>query len=339
MGKKVTPTGSAGGLARAEKLTQEQRKQIARKAALSRWNQGIPKATHEGLLKIGDREIACAVLEGEIRVLSERETTKILGGKRGGSHWKRMKEKEGGADLPVYLSAKNLKAFIPSDLALAPIEYIPLNGGSVGHGMRADLLPEVLKVFRRAREAGALHPSQERIADEAEIILNALEKVSMIALVDEASGYQEVRARDALQVILDAFLRKSFAAWTKRFPDEFYKEIYRLRGWEWPGMAENRFQVVGKYTTDLIYKRLAPGLQEELDKKNPKNPKGHRESKNHQWLTEEIGHPALSAHMHAVLGLMRASRNWDQFKSLIDVAFPIQGSHVQIELGLPETTS
>ena len=149
------------------------------------------------------------------------------------------------------------------------------------------------------------------------------------------TGYQNVRARDALQVILNAFLRKSFAAWSKRIPDEFYKEIYRLRGWEWPGMQVNRFQVVGKYTTDLIYKRLAPGVQEELDKKNPKDTKGNRSTRHHQWLTEDIGHPALAQHMHAILGLMRASKGWNQFKTLVEAAFPIQGSHVQVELALP----
>jgi len=44
-------------------------------------------------------------------------------------------------------------------------------------------------------------------------------RVGIIALVDEATGYQEVRNKLALQAILDAFLRKELAAWAKRFPD------------------------------------------------------------------------------------------------------------------------
>jgi hypothetical protein len=100
-------------------------------------------------------------------------------------------------------------------------------------------------------------------------------------------------------------------------------------------MQVNRFQVVGKYTSDLIYKRLAPGIQEELQRRNPKDEKGNRASKHHMWLTENIGHPALSQHMHAILGLMRASKTWTQFMALVDSAFPIQGSQVQIEMALP----
>lgn len=330
------PNRKAGGEARKKALTAEQLKDSAQRAALRRWHPDVVPATHEGKIKLGDREIPCAVLQGEIRVISERETTRILGGKRGGSHWKRIKDNAVGADLPVYLSATNLTPFISNDLraALKPVEYLPLNGGTIGHGMRAELLPEVLKVFRNAKLAGALHASQMRLAEEAELILESLEKLSMIALVDEATGYQDVRARDALQAILDGFLRKSFAAWSKRIPDDFYKEIYRLRGWDWPGMQVNRFQVVGRYTTDIIYKRLAPGIQEELDRRNPKDSKGNRAVKHHTWLTEDIGHPALASHMHAVLALMRASKNWDQFKTLINTAFPIQGSHVQFELAL-----
>lgn len=45
--------------------------------------------------------------------------------------------------------------------------------------------------------------------------------------------------------------------WAKRFPDEFYKQICRLKGWQWRGMKVNRPSVVAQYTTDLVYERLA----------------------------------------------------------------------------------
>src|SRR5262245_17296535 len=124
-------------------------------------------------------------------------------------------------------------------------------------------------------------------------------RVGIIALVDEVTGYQEVRDREALQAILDRYLRKAFAAWAKRFPDEFYKEIFRLRGWKWRGMEVNRPQCVANYTKDLVYKRLAPGILEELEARNPKNEWGHREARHHQWLTEDVGHPALAQHLYA----------------------------------------
>jgi hypothetical protein len=62
---------------------------------------------------------------------------------------------------------------------------------------------------------------------------------------------------------------------------------------QWQGMSVNRPQIVGKYTNDIVYERLAPGILEELQERNPKDTRGERPVKHHQWLTEDIGHPAL----------------------------------------------
>jgi len=85
------------------------------------------------------------------------------------------------------------------------------------------------------------------------LMIRALAHVGIIALVDEATGYQEVRNKEALQALLDAFLQKEFAAWAKRFPDEFYKEIFRLRSCEWNRLSVRRPMWVGKLTNDVVY--------------------------------------------------------------------------------------
>ena len=128
-----------------------------------------------------------------------------------------------------------------------------------------------------------------------------------------APCYQEIRDKKALQEILDRYLLKEFAAWAKRFPDEFYKQMFRLRGWQWRGMRVNRPSVVGKYTNDLIYQRLAPGVLEELQRRNPRDEKGNREGKHHQLLTPDLGIPALQNHLFATTKFMEASATWDQF--------------------------
>src|SRR5258708_29379167 len=56
--------------------------------------------------------------------------------------------------------------------------------------------------------------------------------LALLALVDEATGFQATRDREALQEMLDRFLRHELAAWAKRFPDQFYEHIFRLRGWK-----------------------------------------------------------------------------------------------------------
>jgi len=100
------------------------------------------------------------------------------------------------------------------------------------------------------------------------MITRGVAEIGTVALVDEATDNQEVRDREALQEILNAFLRKELAAWVKRFPDEFYQQIYRLRGWQ-IGKGSSRPKIVAHYTKDIVCARLAPGIIEELERRNP----------------------------------------------------------------------
>ena len=160
--------------------------------------------------------------------------------------------------------------------------------------------------------------------------MRGLANVGIVALVDEATGYDKVRERLALQKILDEYLRKDLAAWAKRFPDEFYKQIFRLRGWEWKGMKINRPQVVAHYTKNLIYERLAPGILHELEHRMPRSETG-RKRRLHQLFTDDVGHPALAQHLHAVTALMKGSRNWNEFRRMIDKVFPRKGENLELE--------
>ena len=188
-------------------------------------------------------------------------------------------------------------------------------------------------MYLRARAAGKLKGRQKEIADQAEILGRGLMRLGIVALVDEVTGFQEVRDRDALQEILTIFLRTELAAWAKRFPDEFYRQIYKLRGWQWKGRAVNPPQVVAYYTKDIVYARLAPGILTELEKRNP-SAQGGRKHKHHQWLTDDVGHPALAQHLHAVITLMRISTTWDQFMLWLDQAHPRRGDTLQLPLML-----
>lgn len=128
--------------------------------------------------------------------------------------------------------------------------------------------------------------------------------------------------RRALHKILDAYLLPERAKWAKRFPDEFYMEIFRLRKWPWRGMKVNSPQVVGHYTNDIVWDRLAPHIHDELRERNPRTITGHRRAKHQQWLTEDIGHPALQAHLVGVRALMRAAANWVSFHRSLQRSYP-----------------
>jgi hypothetical protein len=179
----------------------------------------------------------------------------------------------------------------------------------------------VCDVFIKAERKGVLTHNQQHIADRAHIVMKGLARLGIAGLIDEATGYQEDRGKAALQEMLDHFLRKELAAWAKRFPDEFYEQIYRLRGWAWKGRTKNPPQVVAAYTKDIVYARLAPQILEELERRNPIEG-GRRRGAHHQLLTEDVGHPALAQHLHAVITLMRVSKSWGQFKMMLNVAHP-----------------
>jgi hypothetical protein len=97
-------------------------------------------------------------------------------------------------------------------------------------------------------------------------------------------------------------------------------------------MKVNRPQIVATYTKDIVYSRLAPGILNELENRNPKDLKGARRAKHHQWLTEDVGHPALAQHLYAVIGLMRLADSWDQFKKMMDKAYPKRGDSLELPL-------
>lgn len=318
-----------GGHARAESLTAEERKDIARRAALVRWQDQVPQATHEGTFPIGPATISAAVLPNGQRLLTQATFLRALGRARSPKAGTGVLKTVDGT--PFFLQATALKPFISEELlaSTTPVFFREKSGArSVGYD--AQLLPKVADVYLKYRDAlvAAKKPiprQYEHIITACDLLLRGLAHVGIVALVDEATGYQEVRDRLALQRILDAYLSRELAAWAKRFPDEFYKEMFRLRNWKWDDLKKGKGQgprVVGKYTNDLVYSRLAPGILEDLQRRNPTDERGRRRSKHHQWLTDDVGHPALAQHLHAVTGFMRASETWDQFLRLVNRAFP-----------------
>ena len=160
------------------------------------------------------------------------------------------------------------------------------------------------------------------IASQAEALLRSFASVGIIALIDEATGYQDHRTKEALQKILETLIQKNLRPWIKTFPDDFYKEMFRLRGWSYNPWTVNRPGVVGKYTNDLVYARLAPGVLAMLQQLNPLRAEGGRDHHHHRHLTENEGYPTLKEHLSNVVTLMRASPNWRSFMLLMDRALP-----------------
>ncbi len=279
-----------------------------------------------GVIEVAGVEIPCAVLyptsDNPKRVIVQRELVHLLTGTR-----------KGGFER--YLKPKNLKPYLPKKFKNKPLSESVLTfryKGRLAQAFEGADIIDLCQMYLRARLDGKLLDTQISIARKAEAIISAFAKTGITAVIDEATNYQEVRDRKALQKMLDKYLLADYAKWAKRFPDEFYEQMFRLKGWQWPGMKVNRPSIVGKYTNDLVYERLAPGILEELRRRNPPDEKGQRKSKLHQWLTPNIGHPALQRHLAMLIGFERASANWGAFYRLVQRALPKQNEQIPLAI-------
>lgn len=269
-------------------------------------------------LRLGEFEISCYVLDNEQRVLSQSELIRALGMGRGGG-WGKL----GGDRLSNFLSGKVLAPFVPEELDASIAEPIKFRRpkGADTYGYDATILADICEVVLKAREHGALRPQQIHIADRCEQLVRSFARVGIIALVDEATGYQYVRDRDSLHKILKAYISPELMPWAKRFPDEFYEQIFRLNGWQYNPMNPKRPSVIGTWTNKLVYEMLPPGVLAELKAQTPKNKKGKDKHRLHQRLTADIGNPHLERQLAAIIPIMRLSTNWKRFKENFARAF------------------
>ena len=243
----------------------------------------------------------------------------------------------GGDRLASFATGKAISPFVNNSL-MAMIET-PIKFRHPGFGMAfgypATILPEICEAVLSARQAGALQKQQLHIAEQCEALVRAFAKVGIVALVDEATGYQRERDRDELHRLLSVYLAEERLAWAKRFPDEFYKQIYRLKGWKWP-VGRAKTPLLGHITNDIVYDRLPPGVLDTLRELNPtKGDTKRRKYKHHQFLSQEVGQPDLRDHILQLIPVMKISRDWSTFKRHLDVAFPQVGD--QLEMAVAES--
>ena len=246
---------------------------------------------------------------------------------------------DGAADVPHFLAFKSLKRFVDKhlgDLQSIIVKY-RTERGNTAHGIKAEIIPKICDIWLDAEEEGQLGSRQRKIAQKAKLIMRALAHVGIIALVDEATGYQRARAADALAQILDAFIAKELRPWVKTFPDEFYEELFRLRGLKYPRDKVSRPRYFGHLTNDVIYRRLAPGILEELRRITPKTPSGRRRGTFPQRLTEDVGHPKLREHLSAVIAVMQLSEGYDDFVRKLNKVRPRYGETIEMFPDEPPT--
>lgn len=269
------------------------------------------KITHEGEINLGNTVVPCYVLEDGRRILSGRGMQLCL---------KMVDETEDGSQtagtrLSRYLAQESLKPFIYKHFS--PDHFEPLTcykGNTKINGYEASVLVDICNAFLEARRHIKLGVRQQIIASQCEILVSGFAKLGLIGLIDEATGYQYERERDELQKLIDKYVSEELRDWSKTFPDIYYREIFRLRDWDFTvNGIQRRPGVVGRWTNNLIYEQLPDGVLEELKNKTPKTKSGNYSARLFQSLSGEIGSPHLEKQINSIVTLMQISDTWDDF--------------------------
>lgn len=327
----MEPSGKTrSGKARMEKLSPEERKELARTAAKKRWaaaksagiltggekpeyepiilddnykkKRDVPQARWRGVLTIGTAEIPCYVLEDSRRVITRSAATDVLS------------DSKGGGNLEVYLMVEGLKGFVPPGFRDQMIEFevpeIAAAFNTATRGISAESFIEICRGYVAAFDANALTTErQKEIAIKAAMFLAACAKVGLIAMIDEATGYQYVRASDALQLKLRLFLAEEMRKWEKTFPDQLWEQFGRLTLWKGP--IHSRPKYWGNLVMEFIYENLDPDVAEWLRQNAPKPQHGQNY---HQWLSEQYGLKKLIEHIWKIIGIASTCETIDELR-------------------------
>lgn len=308
-----------GGRARANVLSDEERREIAQGASRARWAKAgkgsappvpveeaeepapaqptdeLPYSAFPGTLEMGDTSLECHVLNDGRRVLTAREVVRALRGTRSNP-----------PSIQRYLDA--LPAYQDGMFDNRTLQFRIPGLPQVATGFEAEVLVEICDMYLSARENETIKAGQMKLAEKAEIILRSCAKTGIVALIDEATGYQEVREKRALQVKLQAFIAEDMQKWVKTFPDEFWHELARLEGIRYS--ARHRPLRWGNYVLRFVYSAMDPDVAKRLKELNP-NPR--YQNNLHQYL-REFGKDRLHQQLGGVIAVMRQCKDMNEFR-------------------------
>lgn len=279
------------------------------------------KITHEGELKLTDEiSLPCYVLADGTRILSGRGMQNAL--KLTDADSVNDTAKLSGVELTRFIASKWFNSLITTPEMLEHFSpVICYKGQQKINGYEATALVDFCNLLLQARKDDKIKTERQTIiVEQCEILIRSFAKIGIIALVDEATGYQYEREKKELQAILKAFISDEILSWQKTFHDNFYKEIFRL--WNIPFTAENikrKPQFIGRLTNEFVYKNLPKGtfVLDKLKEKTPKTEAGNYRYRLHQSLTPEVGKEALKKVIYSIETLAAISDTKAKFKRLI----------------------
>jgi len=321
--KELSKLGAAkGGAARAQKLSADRRREIARAAVEARWakegKEPIPRATHKGNFKAEfGFDVDCYVLNDEAKtaVISQRGMGRALG-----------YSPQSAGRFPRLIGSKNLAPYIGPELRGKlenPLIFqwqSPVQGSPTidkVHGFDVTLLIDACKAIVSAEADGKLFPNQKHVAKQAHVILNASAKAGIKGLVYALAGYDVTK--EEVIAAFKFYVREEAREYEKEFPDQLYEEWYRL--YQIPKPERNKPWKFMHLTVGQVYKPLAKssGKILELTKVQRENSNA-RWKRLHQFLSE-IGVKALRTQLGQLLGIARISNSKEEYEAYFQKLF------------------
>lgn len=270
----------------------------------------LPRALYSGKLPIGGLELDCYVLDDEnnTRILSATAVFEAFDRPRKGMN---SRLEIDGTKLPPFLASKALFPFINQELMRWTKQVEFLDGLQKKSGYNAEILPEMCSLYLKARRSNGLLSNQIKLAERAEILQEGFAKVGLIALIDEATGFQINRKSEALRQLLQTYLAEGIRKWIKEFPDDFFSELDRLYGNQ-NLKSSQRPAYYGKFINTYVYEPIENGkINPELQKRYKEDNKIHRK---HQHFND-FGAQQLRIQIGRILGLMQVAPNIEWFKN------------------------
>jgi hypothetical protein len=324
--KATSEIASLGGQARADKLLPEQRKAIAKKAALARWGEKPLRATHKGNFKEEfGIDVECFVLDDEQKTaaVSQRGMARAIGVE--------VARTQSGQRLQRFVRSASIAPYLGAELKEKLANPLIFKGAPPGpnephlpphtvHGYDVTILIDLCKAIISADAEGKLLDRQKGIARQAQVVLNASAKAGIKGLVYALAGYDATR--DEVIKAFKFYVREEAREYEKEFPDQLYTEWYRI--YELPRPERNKPWKFQHLTVRQVYWPLARSNGKILElTRAQRDRSATRTKKLHQFLSE-IGVKALRTHLGQLLGIAQISEDRAQYEKHFDKVFGTQ---------------
>lgn len=273
------------------------------KEAVMKSEKPLMKVTHYGTIHFGaDVECEAIVLADGRRGFNRRQLVAIAGftGNVTGSRFGHFLAEISPNALKIYEDTSS-KVSMPN--------------GATANFISCDVVPEFASGVIHQALDGTLHPQRRMLIAPCLKIQDSLARVGIVALIDEATGYQYHRAPDALQDLFARLIRNTAADWERRFHPDYYQAIYKLFGWQYDQTVSQRPHIIGKITLQWVYEPVFPPEILVAIKERQSS------EKMHQWLTDEGGLKLMEKQRDAVMMIARSSADHQDFEARCSVAF------------------